>query len=168
MSWAIEAAAMVVVRERSVLLVEENEDREEVGKRKGMLSFPMGKLKKGEGPKAAAQREFKEETGTEALVDYPLGFYQIEMSGGRRAGVWVFKGRLADTYAAVHERCRWLTGEEFLCLDPFSLRPLVSEIYQMLTLAMFVEETYGLPHVKYLMIDSMPESARCKLFDAPS
>lgn len=128
--WSIRAVAMLVENEGKILLVRENGSRESIGKYSGMLSIPMGHIEDGEDPPIAALREFKEETGLSAEIDYSLGFFQLEMAGRRRAGVWAYKGHPVSSFREMSSAV-WLGEAEFLSLDPFLLRPLNHEIFQL-------------------------------------
>ena len=129
-AWAVRAVAMLVEDRDKILLVREDEAREYIGKYPNMLSIPMGHIGLGENPPAATLREFAEETGLKAEIDFPLGFFQIEMANKQRAAVWVYKGHLVCNIRKTPSVI-WLDEAEFLSLDPFSLRPLNHEIFQL-------------------------------------
>ncbi len=116
------------------LLVREERTEEAIGKYPNMLSIPMGHIEPAEDPPTAALREFTEETGLEAEIDYPLGFFQFEMPNRKRAALWAYKGHLVD---GVKEKPAviWVDEIEFLSLDPFLLRPLNHEIFQLYSVA---------------------------------
>lgn len=128
--WAIEAVAGLVVEDAQILLIRETGSRPEIGKFAGMLSVPMGHIDAGEAPEKAVVREFREETDLEVTVEYPLGFYEIVMPEGERAGVWAFKCRRTDSRRETAKTI-WMSIEEFLALDPFVLRPLNRDLFQV-------------------------------------
>ena len=158
--WRIRAVAMLVEEEGKILLVREDEVKEELGKYPNMLSIPMGHIEGGENPPAAALREFSEETGLTAEIDYPLGFFQFELNNRERAAVWVYKGHLEgdlrETSSVV-----WLDEQEFLSLDPFLLRPLNHEIFQLYSVVRYLcgHNHLGPQGIAWMIQHAMPKAS---------
>ncbi len=162
--WSIQAIAILVEEKGQILLITEDGSRPEIGKYAGMLSIPMGHIEvaDGEDPESAVIREFKEETGgMDAVIDYSLGFFSIEMNNRKRAGVWAYKGHLVGEVKNT-DLVSWLTEKEFLSLDPFLLRPLNNEIFQAYALARVIEKYEPKDKISKIILDAMPKVASIK------
>lgn len=127
-SYAIWGAAMLVFDSRNrIVLVEELEDRPEVGKYSGMRSIPMGEKRPNELFGDTAEREFREETGREALVERMLGFVEIQMTNYRKVGIWAYLGKLTGRSGYRSSKTVAdtppLSGSAFLRLGSSDLRP---------------------------------------------
>ena len=57
----------------------------------GAWTIPKGEVGEGEDPLAAAQREFREETGFDCAPPF-IDLGEIRQSGGKRVRAWAFKG----------------------------------------------------------------------------
>ena len=133
-SYAVWGAAMLVFDSRGrIVLVRELEGRPEVGKQPGMRSIPMGERRPGEFFGRTAEREFLEETGWQASVERMLGFFEIQMTGPYKVGIWAYLGRLTGVVGVRSSKTTMdtppLTVSAFLRLRSFELRPQNREIY---------------------------------------
>lgn len=119
----IRGAGGVLLKGGQVLVIVEDESDQRYGKRAGMLSVPMGRVRSesGELPREAAEREFREESGypvrvQQYLLEVPappagvVKIYAMEMNGN----VSIENGTL---------RPRWMSVEEFLSLPDERVRP---------------------------------------------
>jgi len=79
----------------------------------GLWEFPGGKIRAGEGPRAALVRELHEELGVEASVDAPLTFATHE-EPGLRILLLFFAVRLSDGQPIGREgqEVRWVHPSE--------------------------------------------------------
>jgi len=134
--WEIHGVAVFCLdSDGKIIMVVESDKKERprAGKYAGMLSIPMGGVKKGEPAEATAIREFGEETGLEVRIEYPLAFVEIDTPERNRVGVWAFKGELTGNLytARENERLRVvrLSEKEFLETPSFYMRPRNFEIY---------------------------------------
>ena len=116
-----------------IVLVEELEDRPEVGKRPGMKSIPMGERRPNEPFIRTAEREFFEETGQEARTERMLGFVEIQMTDDRKVGIWAYLGKLTGRSGSRSSKTVAdtppLSEGAFLRLGSFDLRPGNRQIY---------------------------------------
>jgi predicted NUDIX family NTP pyrophosphohydrolase len=58
----------------------------------GAWSLPKGEVDEGEEPYAAARREFREETGTEAPDGEPLPLGEVRLKSRKRVIAWALEG----------------------------------------------------------------------------
>lgn len=68
----IVGAGMLVIENGKILLIKRKNEPN-----KGLWSIPGGMVKLGESPEEAAVREFREETGLEAVVENLLGVFNV-------------------------------------------------------------------------------------------
>ena len=66
------------------------------GKDLGAWSLPKGEIQPGEDPLAAAQREFREETGV-APPGTPFALGQVKQQGGKVVHAWALEGDFEPT-----------------------------------------------------------------------
>lgn len=132
--WKLKGVAVLAFTEaKKIIMIKELTDRLEAGKYAGMASIPMGEIRPGETAEQAAVREFGEETGFGVVLDYPIGFFEIQVPDRNRVGVWAFFGHLRGDRVPRDggvSQPFFITEREFLDLDPFGVRPLNREIYQ--------------------------------------
>lgn len=162
---AIRGVAVLVVQDRKILMIEELTNNSLVGKKKGMFSIPMGRLREGEGYREGALREFREETGLEAVIRYPLGFFEIEANGEERTAVWAFLADLKDGWTIEKHDIDvsdsfWMDKDVFLGYNPLALRPLNHQIYQSYAYLNRLGIWLNDEAITKLVSDFIPEFAR--------
>jgi 8-oxo-dGTP pyrophosphatase MutT (NUDIX family) len=118
----IHGAGGVLIQDGQVLLIVEDQSDNRYGKQAGMLSIPMGRIKPGEIPHRAAEREFQEETG---LTVY-TGQYLMELPAPPDGLVKIFAMAIDGDDSPSPDKGlnpRWMGIEEFLSQPEASVRP---------------------------------------------
>lgn len=131
MHWDITGAALVVHSESGLVMVREEAENLNIGKKKGMISFPAGhvRLSSGETPRMAALREFQEETGLKAKIRFPIGLFSLRQTG-INVRIFVFCGELLVPESSKNKAI-FVPTEHFVDIPTESIRPPCHEVFQV-------------------------------------
>lgn len=119
----IMGVGVIVEKDGKILMIQEKQEMEIIGKVSNMVSYPLETVKANESPLEAAISGYKEEVGLGVKLNIIIGFYDFKGGFGIS-----FSGSLENVEAQIDEaevsNLRWMTKLEILSCE---LRPGVRE-----------------------------------------